>query len=61
MKNKKNTLILVVPSSINQIPDHDIVRLQAEDTSLTLIRNETESDQSWFHVKICSEKKALLL
>ena len=60
MKNGKNSLILVVPSSINQIPDHDIVRLQAEDTSLTVIRNEAESDQSWFHVKICSKKGAVL-
>ena len=36
----KNTL--VVPASINQMPDNDIVSLQAEYTSLTLIRAETE-------------------
>ena len=59
MKNRKYTFISVVLSSINQIPDNDIVRLQAEDTSLTLIRNEAESDQNWFHVG--SEKGALLL
>ena len=40
MKNKKNTL--VVPASINQIPDNDIVRLHTEGTFLTLIRVEAE-------------------
>ena len=40
MKNKKNTS--VVPASINQIPDNDIVSLQAEDTSPTLIRAEVK-------------------
>ena len=36
MKDKKNTL--VVPSSTNQIPDSNLVRLQAEDISLTLTK-----------------------
>ena len=34
--------ILVVPASINQIPDNDIVRLHTEGTFLTLIRAEAE-------------------
>ena len=47
MKDKKNTF--VVPSSINQIPDNDLVRLHAEDIFPTLIRTEAEKSDIRVH------------
>ena len=47
VKDKKNTLI--APSSTNQISDNDLVRLQAEDIPLTLIRNEAENSDIRVH------------
>ena len=47
IKNKTNTL--VVPSSINQIPDNDIVRLHAVAIPLTLFRTETEKSDIRVH------------
>ena len=47
MKDKTNTL--VVPSSINQITDRDLVRLHAEDISPTLIRTEGKKSDIRVH------------
>ena len=47
MKDEKNTL--VVPSSINQIPDNELIRLHAEDISPTLIRTEAEKSDIRVH------------
>ena len=40
MKNNKSTL--VVPSAINQHSVNDLIRLQAQDDTLTFIRTEAE-------------------
>ena len=47
MKDKKNTFI--APSPTNQTPDNDLVRLQAEDISLTLIRTKVENSDIRVH------------
>ena len=50
MKDKENTL--VVPSSTNQIPDNNLVRLQAEDISLTLTRTGAEKSDIRVHTML---------